>query len=274
MRADLLLEVVDAADPSFVGQQAAVQTVLDELGAGAKPRITVYNKVDLLDADLRADAAAAGRRPRGVRERPNRRGDRRAAAANGGRAARRQMVAVDEVVPYERGELVARARTARGRDRGLHRGRDPGLAGTCRRPSPASSPPRAPRGDAQTRSDPSRAEMTTLPRGRRRTAARQDGAQADAGVEPGNRRHEHRAVAAQERADLARHEDAAGECGGGERHAYGTEARESGSWSHAAMLRRPGGGGHPTSGCAWRTDGHVVSRVRLLTRSLPQRYVM
>src|SRR5687768_8566218 len=51
MRAELLLEVVDAADPDFVGQQAAVQTVLDELGAGDKPRITVFNKIDLLPAD-------------------------------------------------------------------------------------------------------------------------------------------------------------------------------------------------------------------------------
>lgn len=111
LRADLLLEVVDAADPSFVGQQAAVQTVLDELGAGATPRITVYNKVDLLDADLRAD--------------PNLPDDDRVAFVSaqtgegtGGLlqriadALRGAMVPVDEVVPYERGELVARARTA------------------------------------------------------------------------------------------------------------------------------------------------------------------
>jgi GTP-binding protein HflX len=50
MRADLLLEVWDAADPNFVAQQVAVQSVLDELGAGTKPRITVFNKVDLLPA--------------------------------------------------------------------------------------------------------------------------------------------------------------------------------------------------------------------------------
>ena len=55
VRADLLLEVVDASDPDFLGQQGAVQAVLDELGAGEKPRITVYNKIDLLDADLRAE---------------------------------------------------------------------------------------------------------------------------------------------------------------------------------------------------------------------------
>ncbi len=111
LRADLLLEVVDAADPSFVGQQAAVQTVLDELGAGATPRITVYNKVDLLDADLRADAQlpyddrvafVSARTGEGTDELLQRIAD----------ALRGAMVPVDEVVPYERGELVARARTA------------------------------------------------------------------------------------------------------------------------------------------------------------------
>ena len=44
MRADLLLEVVDAADADFLDQQAAVQSVLDELGAGGKPRITVSTR--------------------------------------------------------------------------------------------------------------------------------------------------------------------------------------------------------------------------------------
>jgi GTP-binding protein HflX len=108
LRADLLLEVVDAAHPSFVAQQAAVQQVLDELGAGGKPRITVFNKIDLLDANLR--------------EAPM---DERVAfvsAASGegierlldmiGAALREQMVAVDSVVPWSRGELVARAKTA------------------------------------------------------------------------------------------------------------------------------------------------------------------
>ena len=31
-----------------------MQAVLDELGVGEKPRITVFNKIDRLDADLRA----------------------------------------------------------------------------------------------------------------------------------------------------------------------------------------------------------------------------
>ena len=108
MRADLLLEVVDASDPDFVGQQAAVQAVLDELGAGDKPRITVYNKIDLLPVDAGTPpasdrtafvSAVTGRGLEAL-------GDRIAGAL------RRGMVAVDEVVPYERGELVARARSS------------------------------------------------------------------------------------------------------------------------------------------------------------------
>ena len=107
-RADLLLEVVDAADPDFVGQQAAVQSVLEELGAGDKPRITVYNKIDLLPADSgpppASDATAFVSAVTGagldtLRERM-------------ADALRQQMVAVDTVVPYERGELVARARSS------------------------------------------------------------------------------------------------------------------------------------------------------------------
>jgi GTPase len=108
MRADLLLEVVDASDPDFVGQQAAVQAVLDELGAGDKPRITVYNKLDLLPADA------------GVPPSSDRAVFVSAATGQGldrllelvGETLRRAMVAVDAVVPYERGELVARARTS------------------------------------------------------------------------------------------------------------------------------------------------------------------
>jgi GTP-binding protein HflX len=109
LRADLLLEVVDATGPDFIAQQAAVQAVLDELGAGRKPRLTVFNKIDLLDADLRATSTPDSERAVFVS----------AATGEGidvlltrvGDALRAQMVQVDAVVPYARGELVARARS-------------------------------------------------------------------------------------------------------------------------------------------------------------------
>ncbi len=46
--ADLLLHVVDAANPGHPEQMAEVQRVLQEIGAGAVPQMLVYNKIDLL----------------------------------------------------------------------------------------------------------------------------------------------------------------------------------------------------------------------------------
>lgn len=110
LRADLLIEVVDAADPDFVGQQQAVKEVLEELGAADKPRIVAFNKIDLLAPDLRSAAMPAAERAVFVS----------ASSGEGidlllGRVAtllRDQMVAVDAVVPWSRGELVARAKVA------------------------------------------------------------------------------------------------------------------------------------------------------------------
>ena len=54
-RADLLLEVVDGADKHAHEHRETVQAVLDELGAGDKPRVVALNKADLYDA-THADA--------------------------------------------------------------------------------------------------------------------------------------------------------------------------------------------------------------------------
>jgi GTP-binding protein HflX len=47
-RADVLIEVVDVADAHATEHRATVQSVLDELGAGDKPRLVAWNKADLL----------------------------------------------------------------------------------------------------------------------------------------------------------------------------------------------------------------------------------
>src|SRR5438477_1881904 len=51
--ADLIVHLVDASEPEHRRREsiAAVDTVLEEIGAGAAPRLLVFNKVDLLDAD-------------------------------------------------------------------------------------------------------------------------------------------------------------------------------------------------------------------------------
>ena len=60
--ADLLLVVVDAADQDRAQHLATVDKILGELGAGAVPRLLVYNKVDLLEpAELAERRALADR---------------------------------------------------------------------------------------------------------------------------------------------------------------------------------------------------------------------
>jgi len=110
-RADLLLEVVDASDPDFIAQQETVRAVLDELGAGDKPRIRVFNKLDRLngalasagpapeDDDVAYVSALTGSGLPELRERI-------------ATALRGRLVTVDAVVPYPRAELLARARSA------------------------------------------------------------------------------------------------------------------------------------------------------------------
>jgi GTPase len=52
--ADLLLEIVDASDPESPRHVETTTALLDELGLHSIPRISVYNKVDLLPAPERA----------------------------------------------------------------------------------------------------------------------------------------------------------------------------------------------------------------------------
>ncbi len=108
-RADVLVEVVDVADAHADEHRATVQTVLDELGAGAKPRLTAFNKADLLYP------GADGSRPA-----PAVAGSVLVSASTGFGldALRGEMAAllatlwedVDVEVPYTAGELLARVR--------------------------------------------------------------------------------------------------------------------------------------------------------------------
>ncbi len=102
--ADLILHVVDASEPEEQREAAvaAVNAVLEEIGAGGKPRLMVLNKIDLLDDDDRRHLAISnpgampvsadnGRWPRRAHRRDRRRlrGDpgagRGAGALRGGR---------------------------------------------------------------------------------------------------------------------------------------------------------------------------------------------
>ena len=109
-RADVLIEVVDAADRHQAEHRATVQAVLDELGAGDKPRLAAYNKVDLLEPSARDGATPA----------PTIAGAVFVSAVTGyGLDALRAETAavlgsvweeVDLAIPYSAGELLARVR--------------------------------------------------------------------------------------------------------------------------------------------------------------------
>ena len=60
LEASLLAHVVDASDPGFERQLAVTETVLDEIGAKAVPRMLVFNKIDHAgNADEQAEREAA-----------------------------------------------------------------------------------------------------------------------------------------------------------------------------------------------------------------------
>jgi len=109
-RADVLIEVVDASDPHLREHRATVQTVLDELGAGEKPRLVAFNKADLVDPTARDGDTPA----------PALAGSVLVSALTGfGLETLRAEIAallasmwvdVDVHVPYSAGELLARVR--------------------------------------------------------------------------------------------------------------------------------------------------------------------
>lgn len=52
--ADLLIHVVDGSDPNWWKHVKVVEEILERLGVGSTPRITVYNKSDRTSVDARA----------------------------------------------------------------------------------------------------------------------------------------------------------------------------------------------------------------------------
>ena len=112
--ADVLIHVVDASHLNAEGHIAAVDEVLEELGAGAKPQLMAFNKVDRVanDADTRAELESSlDEYPYAV-----------AISAQHGQnldgllteldtLLRERMVPIDLLIPYAHGELVNLAHT-------------------------------------------------------------------------------------------------------------------------------------------------------------------
>ena len=159
-RADLIVHLVDAAQPDPAGQMAAVRSVLGEVGAADVPELLVLNKADLLDEVSRARlarlfpgvpmlSAATGE---GVDE---------LLAAIATRLPHPE-VELTALVPYDRGDLVDRAHREGELLEVAHDAEAPASASAPRPPSPtpwphtARAPPRAPRTPRRPRTGPRR----------------------------------------------------------------------------------------------------------------------
>ncbi len=119
-RADVLVEVVDVSDAHAAEHRATVQQVLDELGAGTKPRVVALNKADLLADDEGEGSATPDGETRGAASRRVAPGAVLVSALTGAglpelRAELAALLAslwvdVDVVVPYTEGALLAQVR--------------------------------------------------------------------------------------------------------------------------------------------------------------------
>lgn len=110
--ADILLHIVDASHPNMDEQVAAVEEVLEELGAGKKKVITGLNKIDAIDD---TDFDAKKRLGAALTEYPNAiafsalTGENLDGLLSGIELTlRNQMAPLSVLIPYARGELVAK----------------------------------------------------------------------------------------------------------------------------------------------------------------------
>lgn len=109
--ADLLVHVVDISHPNMEEQIAAVEEILEDLGAADKPIVMALNKIDRLDPSnpehARCIEQALADNPNAVPiSALNGQGlDRLLQAIDD--ALSHRMIAIDVVIPYSRGELVA-----------------------------------------------------------------------------------------------------------------------------------------------------------------------
>ncbi len=100
---DLLIHVVDASSDSRDEQVSAVRSVLSEIGASGVPEIMVYNKIDLLEPEIRA--RGFGEHSVGISALDGEGIPRLVEEIS--LALRRRARVFELVVPYDRGDLIA-----------------------------------------------------------------------------------------------------------------------------------------------------------------------
>jgi GTP-binding protein HflX len=105
--ADLLLQVVDASEPEQARLEsiAAADAVLDEIGAGEKPRLLVMNKIDLLGPDDRAELRL--RHPDAVQVSAESGEGLEALRAEIATRIREELTEIELLVPFENGDRLS-----------------------------------------------------------------------------------------------------------------------------------------------------------------------
>ena len=104
--ADLLLHVVDASFEGSDFQQSVTREVLKSLGADGKPSLTVYNKIDLVDAEELAEKQlSSGKDSCFVSTKTGKGYDELIARIRSGLFADLQKVQL--LVPYDKGSVVS-----------------------------------------------------------------------------------------------------------------------------------------------------------------------
>ena len=117
--ADVVVQVLDLSSPAVAEQAETVEQVLADLGAAAKPRVVVLNKVDLLGpaSRRRAVSAFAERYPGAVAISATSRTGFDPLLAALDEASRGDAVALEILVPYGREAVLAELRKIGGVER-------------------------------------------------------------------------------------------------------------------------------------------------------------
>jgi GTPase len=105
--ADLVLHVIDASapEPDLAAMQRAVEDVLEEIGAGDRPRLLILNKIDLLDEEDRRELRY--RHPQAVAVSAQTGEGLDALGERIEREFRRTLRPIDLLVPYAEGGRLA-----------------------------------------------------------------------------------------------------------------------------------------------------------------------
>jgi GTPase len=105
--ADLILHVVDGSEPEAqrVDSIAAADAALEEIGAGATPRVLVMNKIDLLDEEARRELSL--RHPEAVLVSAETGEGLEELRSGIAKSIRASMIRVELLVPFDAGDRLS-----------------------------------------------------------------------------------------------------------------------------------------------------------------------